>query len=282
MWDMHDRLGEAIDEEACASLIESIEKHGQRHPVLGRAIRDAQGYEIELIYGARRLFASRHLGLEILVDVQEIDDREAVIEMYIENRGRKDISPYERGLSYACWLRSGVFKTQSEIATALGVSEAQISRLLRYAELPAVVVQAFDSGCDIREEWAGALAKQCGDPATRDTVLRRAREFKQAERREAPQRVYDSLMDGSGRKRVKFSERDEVVKDSSGHPIARLQFRAKTVHVVLTRANLEMPVLRAAVQAMVGELESARGDSPSRELVHQVARPSHAATRTAA
>lgn len=262
MWEMHDRLGERMDAESCATLIESIEKHGQRHPVLGRPIRGADGYDVELIYGARRLFAAQHLGLEILVNVQQVDDREAVIEMYVENKGRLDISPYERGMSYARWLRSGVFKTQTEIARALGVSEAQISRLLRYAELPAAVVNAFEIGCDIREEWAGVLAKQCGDATAREALVRRAREYARAGRREPPQCVYDSLLNGSDKKLVKFKRRDEVFRDSTGAPAARLQFRAKSVHIILPRAALDPSALHLAVQALVGKLEQARKASP--------------------
>lgn len=263
MWRLHDRLGERIDEESCSSLIESIEKHGQRHPVLGRGIRDADGYEIELIYGARRLFAAQQLGIDIVVDVQEIDDQSAIVEMFVENRARVDISPYERGISYARWLRSGIFTNQTEIAKALGVSEAQISRLLRYAQLPAVVVAAFNSGCDIREEWATVLAKSCEDSDSRSIVLRRAREYAASERRSSPQAVYDSLVNGVARKLVKAKARDEVVRDSKGLPIARLQFRVKTVHVILPRRDLEVPTLQAAVAAMVKVLEAAAVSSPA-------------------
>ncbi len=256
MWRLHDRLGEHVDAESCSSLIESIEKHGQRHPVLGRAIRDSDGYEVELIYGARRLFAAQQLGIDVVVDVQDIDDQGAIVEMFVENRARKDISPYERGVSYARWLRSGIFNNQTEIAKALGVSEAQISRLLRYAQLPAAVVAAFSSGCDIREEWAAVLAKSCEDSDARSILLRRAREYASSEPRKSPQAVYDSLINGVARKLVKSKSRDEIVRDSKGLPVARLQFRVKTVHIVLPRRDLEVPTLQAAVAAMVKVLET--------------------------
>jgi ParB family chromosome partitioning protein len=256
MWDLHDRLGEHIDNTTCGALIESMEKHGQHHPVLGRAISSAEGYDVELIYGARRLFAARQLGIQLLVDLQAIDDREAIVEMDIENRGRQDISPYERGLSYARWLRAGVFHTQTEIAQVLGVSEAQISRLLRYAVLPAVVVGAFRFGSDIREEWAGNLAKYCEDKDARERLIKRARQYAESGRKEAPRCVYDALVRDEDRKLVKFKRRDEVVKDSTGAPIMRLQFRAKSVHLVLPRADLELSVLREAVKALVTVLET--------------------------
>jgi len=130
MWHMHERLGEYIDTRTCASLIESMQKHGQKQPVLGRRVTRVEGVDVELIYGARRLFAAHHLRRKLLVDVRDLDDKTALIEMDIENRVRTDISPYERGLSYRRWLNAGHFKNQAEVAKALGVSEAHISRLL--------------------------------------------------------------------------------------------------------------------------------------------------------
>ena len=97
--------------------------------------------------------------MQLLVECRQIDDRAALIEMDIENRVRMDISAYERGVSYKRWLREGHFASQLEIAKNLGVSEAQISRLLRFSELPAAVVAAFVSPRDIREEWAVVLGE---------------------------------------------------------------------------------------------------------------------------
>src|SRR5262245_40063136 len=98
MWDYHDRLGDEITSSSCASWIESMKRHGQKQPVLGRRIAGKGDYEFELIFGARRLFAARSLGIELTVELRELDDRAALIEMDIENRVRRDISPYERGM----------------------------------------------------------------------------------------------------------------------------------------------------------------------------------------
>src|SRR5262245_42306724 len=128
MWSLHDRMPDEGGSAAARQLTESFRLHGQRQPALGRRIPLSSrndGVEIELIYGARRLAAARELGMDLLVEVRDIDDRSALIEMDVENRIREDISPYERGLSYRRWLRSGMFATQSDLSKALGVSEAQ-------------------------------------------------------------------------------------------------------------------------------------------------------------
>jgi hypothetical protein len=151
---------------------------------------------------------------------------------------RTDISPYERGLSYRRWLSSGLFKSQSEIADALGVSEAQISRLLKYAVIPAAIIEAFDSPADIREEWAVVLAKHCQDPQRRGSVLRRARRKARSGRMQTPQAVYASLIREDPSEPDEQGTRDKVVTDSEGQPLMRIGFRAKTVHLILPRERI--------------------------------------------
>jgi ParB/RepB/Spo0J family partition protein len=231
-------LVDQLDQAACGSLTASIEEHGQKQPVLGRKIRAPDKYEVELVYGARRLFAAQQLGIDLLVEVRDIDDRSALVEMDIENRVRDDISPYERGLSYKRWLVAGYFRNQVEMAKSLAVSEAQVSRLLRYADLPAVVVAAFASGRDIREEWAVSLAKRCKDPEKRNGVIRRARALSESIKVSSPQIIFDELTRDRSRSAVKAQLHDKVVRSSQGLPLLRVAYRAKTVHFIVERERL--------------------------------------------
>src|SRR5262249_20674676 len=151
MWSLHDRCEEHVNEETCKAEIESFAKHGQLVPALGRVLHGDPGHDIELIYGARRLFVARHLNVPLLVEMREISDRDALIAMDIENRQRTDISPYERAMSYARWLSTGHFGSQDDIARALRISSSQVSRLLRLAKLPSVILNAFTSPLEICE-----------------------------------------------------------------------------------------------------------------------------------
>jgi ParB family transcriptional regulator, chromosome partitioning protein len=267
LWELHHRLGEAVDEKSCISLLDSVKLHGQRLPALGRRVKSAEGESIELIYGARRLFVARQLGMGLLVDVRDIDDRAGLIEMDIENRVRTDISAYERGLGYRRWLNSGVFSTQLELAQAVGISEAHVSRLLKYAELPSAVVGAFESASVIREEWAVALARQCRDPEQRQGVLRRARAYAQSGDVKPPERVYAVLMGGAAGFAASRSGRDKVVKDSSGTPVLRVSFRAKTIHLIVGREQVSDSSLDEIVEqlrtALEGRNNRRRGGSRS-------------------
>src|SRR6185437_1019895 len=101
MWDLHDRLEYLILEDTCRAEIASFEKYGQLIATLGRPLRGDPDYDIELVCGARRLFVARHLNVDLLVEVREMTDQDAIIAMDMENRQRRDVSPYERGLSFA-------------------------------------------------------------------------------------------------------------------------------------------------------------------------------------
>src|SRR5207253_10688731 len=137
MWALHDRLGQYLTEESCQAEIASFLSRGQLVPTLGRRLRANPDYDVELLYGARRLFVARHLNKELIVELCDLQDRDAIVAMEIENRQRVDISPYERGLSYARWLNQGHFSSQEDLARELNVSTSQVSRLLKLARLPA-------------------------------------------------------------------------------------------------------------------------------------------------
>lgn len=239
--------------------------HGQKQPALGRIVPDDREFDIELIYGARRLAAARELGIDLLVEIRDIDDRSALIEMDIENRVREDISPYERGISYKRWLRSGLFATQAEIARALGISEAQVCRLLKYADLPAAVVAAFKHPHLIREEWASTLANLANDSSFRDGMLRRARTISASPRNPSPQEVFETLASDGTRDVVRTRARDEVVKGASGQALFRIGFRTKTVHLILPRDKLTSDMLRHVSEQLKTSLESVlpRAEAPA-------------------
>ena len=249
MWGLHDRLDTHINEETCRAEIESFLRHGQLVPVLGRRLNGDPGHEIELIYGARRLFVARHINKPLLAELRELSDRDALIAMDIENRERVDISPYERGMSYVRWIFEGHFKTQEDLAKGLRVSASQVSRLLKLARMPSVIVAAFENPTEIRESWGLELIDACEDPQRRDRLLREARSIARMRPRLTATEVYRNLQTACAcGRRVRSSSHDRVVKDTGGAPLFRLErfvffAGARRRLVVLRRAEL---VARAA------------------------------------
>ena len=260
MWPLHDRIEHYITEETCRAEIESFTKHGQLVSVLGRELKDDPNYDIELIYGARRLFVARHLNKPLAVEVREISDREALIAMDIENRQRVDISSYERGMSYASWLRSAHFQSQDEIARALKISSSKVSRLLKLARLPSVVVDAFRSPAEICEGWGLDLMDALDDPQRRPAVLRKARELRAAEPRRCGRDVYRLLMTAPGlREKLKRRERTEVVKDLHGNPLFRLRQQTSAIAIVVPTSRMSA---RALEQIRLSIVRILQNDGP--------------------
>jgi ParB family chromosome partitioning protein len=251
MWDLHDRFEASICEETCRAEIESFSRHGQIVPVLGRPLRGNPDHDIELICGARRLFVARHLKQDLIVELREMSDREALISMDIENRERADISPYERGMSYARWLRSGHFQSQDDIARALKISAAQVSRLVKLSRLPAVVVDAFASPTEICETWGLDLIEALDDPTRRQPTIHQARQIREQNPRPRGADVYRQLLSSTGKgRRVKMKSHDEVVKDVRGRPLYRIRQLRNCVALLLPVERLPAATLSSIRHAI--------------------------------
>jgi ParB family chromosome partitioning protein len=190
------------------------------------------------------------------VELRAVSDREALLAMDIENRHRADISPYERGLSYARWLRSGHFASQEEIARALRVSASQISRLLKLARLPSIVVAAFASPLDIREGWGPELMEAWDDPARRAQLLKTARAISAKSPRPAAHEIHQQLISQVARaQRVRVMPHDEVVKDASGKPLLRVCRQTKCVNLSIPSARLSIAKLADIKRAVAQILQ---------------------------
>jgi ParB family chromosome partitioning protein len=277
MWDLHDRLDSYINEQSCRKEIESFEKHGQRHPVLGRKVRDDPDYDIELIYGARRLFVARHLNTPVRVELRELSNLNAVIAMDIENRMRKDLSPYERGLSFARWLRANHFRSQDEIARTLQMSNSQVCRMLRLAQLPSVIVGAFAAPSDIRESWGLNLAKTWEDPAKSRAIGARARSIAALVPRPSAEDVYRQLTAAARQRPTsKRWSRDEVVTTDTGAPLFRIRHQQDSVAVVISNRRLSSSALKQIRETLKQILQFGNGqvvDLPRRPVIASTREP---------
>jgi ParB family transcriptional regulator, chromosome partitioning protein len=261
MWIFHDRMDGQLTENSCRPEIESISRNGQLVPVLGRALRGDPDHDIELIYGARRLFVARHLNVPLHVEMRELSDREAMVAMDIENRLRKDVSPYERGLSFSRCLRGGCFQTQEELAQSLRISGAQVSRLLAIARLPAAIISAFPDPREICETWGLELKKALEDPQQRRLTLERARRLSEGPPRRATD-IFTELVSLARRGRRRQVERsEEVVADDHGVALFRIRQLRNEVALVVSLHDLS-PSLLNELRALVKEVLQCRSREP--------------------
>ena len=251
VWNLHDRLEESITAESCAREIASTKEHGQILACLGRPVKDDPDYDVEIILGARRLFVARYLKIEIVVVVQELTDRQAVIAMDADNRLRKNISPYERGMSYTRWIRRGLFETQDDIASALQISASQVSRLCKLASLPSVIVGAFRTEADVRENWGLRISKMLEDPRRRAAAIQAARLINCAEERLSPREIFRKIMaSGTNGNAPSDLSHDRVVKAADGSTLFRVRQQVDTVALFVPIERISQSSLDAIESAI--------------------------------
>ncbi|NQY43547.1 MAG: ParB/RepB/Spo0J family partition protein [Legionellales bacterium] len=137
-WTLHDRCSSWLSEKRCKDIINSIEKNGQKIPILVRANSQENNSNLvkyEIIAGARRWYACKKLGIKIKASLVQANDKECAILMHVENKDRADISDFERAISLRNQLMQGIFSNQEEMSKQYGFSKSYLSKILKAAKL---------------------------------------------------------------------------------------------------------------------------------------------------
>lgn len=257
VWELNDRIEEYVTEDSCRDEIASVERDGQLVPAVGRPLKGNPDYDIEIVCGARRLFIARHLGIPLRVEIRDLTDRQAAGAVEAENSLRKETSPYERGMWLARLMRQGLYRTQDEMARDLRITPTQVSRLLKFSELPAIVIGAFRSPHEILEAWAVELHKAWNDERRR-LVIERCRSFATALPRPAAASVYERLVASpthGGRARSQTVRR--IVKGPDGSLLLRLEWQRKEVVLRIPNALVD-PAVEKELTRVVAEVLAQR------------------------
>lgn len=165
MWERHNRDYAALNETRCADLIESIKRHGKQEiPAIVRRLKGVENAYYEVICGARRhwavswLRANGYPDIKYLIEIRHLSDEEAFTVADLENRGREDITPFERARDYAAAVDLYYGGVQSRMAERLGVDRSYVSRMLDFAKLPVAFHEAFGSPHRISEKMGRRLS----------------------------------------------------------------------------------------------------------------------------
>ncbi|OZB73377.1 MAG: hypothetical protein B7X33_00020 [Lysobacterales bacterium 13-68-4] len=158
--DRHPRAFE--DEEFLAFVDEIKSTGGNSEPGIVRPIAGDPDFDYELAAGHRRHRACLTAGLDFFCFVRELTDEQLVVSMVTENKGRKDLSHFEKGRHYALLLKEGKFPSMRKMAEALNEPFAVLQRLIAYGELPEIVISAFRDPRAIRSNWIKPLLDVCG------------------------------------------------------------------------------------------------------------------------
>ena len=131
-----------FDEEAIASLADSIKDHGLLQPIVVRPY----GRSYQIVAGERRWRAARVAGLgEVPVVIKEFSDSEAMQIALIENLQRENLNPVEEALGYR-ELSEKYDMTQESIAEMTGRSRSAVTNAIRILGLPDEVLEMIRNG----------------------------------------------------------------------------------------------------------------------------------------
>lgn len=149
--------------------------------------------EYEVVYGHRRLHACLELGVPVRAEVvDEMTDRQVMLDRIAENSGRSDFAPLELGFIFLHALDSKICMMQKQLAVMFGVDEALVSKALMLARLPPEVIAAFESRNDLQFRHAKALQDAINED--RDRVLEVARKLAKEPGSRLPSYVFKQLI----------------------------------------------------------------------------------------
>jgi ParB family chromosome partitioning protein len=181
-----------MDEDALASLAESIRQHGVIQPILVTETID--GYT--LVAGERRVRAARIAGLErIPAIVRQLADRQQLELALVENLQREDLDAMEAARGYRQLMDEFAF-TQEDLASRVGRARSTVANTLRLLELHPAVQDAVASSL-ITEGHAralGGLPHEAQSPAVTtviadDLSVRQTEELVRRVREPRPERL---------------------------------------------------------------------------------------------
>jgi len=173
----YNKRAQGLLSESDAAMQELITSmaHGQRDPVLVRAIKDGPDTHYELIYGSRRRFAAELLNQRqpegfklrawVSPEIPEVDARKL---SHAENNEREDISSWEHAIYLKKIQDQNPTWTQEVIAASEGIQQGTVSRLLALASIPEDLIRLLVSpkalgvktGAKLASAWSKQPAKR--------------------------------------------------------------------------------------------------------------------------
>jgi ParB family chromosome partitioning protein len=208
MWQHHNRLYDQLSSTTCGDLIADIESaNGQKIPAIVRELDGADGYDFEVIAGARRHYSVSYLREEkgrddilFLIEVHNLSDEEAFRLSDLENRNREDISDYERALDYKGALQRYYGGDVRKMAKALGVGEGYLRNFEALASLSDEVLEVVPNRLELTKNQAKAIKPLWSDQQAQQRMRSQIKEIRKEQ----------ESIEAVGR--AKVHRTDEVIK----------------------------------------------------------------------
>ncbi len=195
-----------------AGMAQSIRKHG----VLQALLAHREGSEIVLDDGECRLRAAELAGettVPVVIDDEPIGAARVIQRALVTNCQRVDLSPIEKAAAIDALMREANWSA-TEVSQSLGLSAAQVSKLLALLQLPSEVQEHVASGAlapstayeiakmPVEADRARLAAEAATGVLTRHGVIDRAKALVRGSKRPAgPRRQKNRVvfpLDGGG------------------------------------------------------------------------------------
>lgn len=132
-----------FDDEALATLAESIKQHGVLQPLI---VRPMESGNYQIVAGERRWRASRMAGLkEVPVFIKELTDKETMELALVENLQRENLNPVEEAMGYRELMDTYEY-TQEQVAKIVGKSRPVVANALRILSLDESTLKMVRDG----------------------------------------------------------------------------------------------------------------------------------------
>ena len=256
-----------FDPQGLEELGLSIEKKGQRDPILIKRISGPKKYQ--LINGERRFRA--HSGnktlvergtIDAIVEGEDLSPKEILLEQIADNSNRKNLSAGDQIATY----RRGADElgiTAQEFADTEGVSVKTVRRDMELGGLPPAVIHSLNDG-DISKELAASLLVFTTE-AQQLNGLQKALEAKSPKQALANVEFYRKQVAGEESEIVKAGKEDNESIKSAGRRID------KFIQQVGTFATFAESHISLAIKSRSREIEKLEAHAKAlKKLAEQI------------
>ena len=216
-----------FDPAKLKELSDSIRENGVLQPIL---VRRKGGNRYEIIAGERRIRASKLAGLkEVPAIVKDTDDVNTMIDSYLENAQREDLTSKEKEDALVALWRTGKFKSTRELDKALGYGSGYSANVIEAREFrekfkipESIATTTITSSKGLPEDTRKRVLLRVTQDEGKYGQVRTVREMKEVIEK-APSGITESLLDGkvSTDEANKAVELYETAAKSDVKPLAK-------------------------------------------------------------
>lgn len=167
-----ERAEDEYNDADFAELLQSIKDTGGNvDPIDVRLVEGVPGIDAELLAGTRRLRACLEAGVLVNASVRKCDDRTADMIHEIENKLRKNKSPYSRGKHYQALMQSGRYDSLTALSDRIKTSVSEVSRYLALiTDAPAGMWEKVSDPGQLNTQQIRPIVAAYGKPAFTEAV----------------------------------------------------------------------------------------------------------------